>query len=120
VLQDKSVNAFALPGGPMFIFSGLVQNVDNEAQLAAVMAHEMAHVILRHSTHQASKANLIKLPLLLAGEALGQQSLLATITNLGANTLIMKYSRDAERRGRAGRAPDGSSRVRPRPDGALL
>jgi predicted Zn-dependent protease len=96
VLQDKSVNAFALPGGPMFIFSGLVQNVDNEAQLAAVMAHEMAHVILRHGTHQASKANLIKLPLLLAGEALGQQSLLATITNLGANTLIMKYSRDAE------------------------
>jgi predicted Zn-dependent protease len=96
VLQDKSVNAFALPGGPMFIFSGLVQNVDNEAQLAAVMAHEMAHVILRHGTHQASKANLLKLPLLLAGEALGQQSLLTTITNLGANTLIMKYSRDAE------------------------
>jgi hypothetical protein len=93
VLQDKSVNAFALPGGPMFIFSGLV---DNEAQLAAVMAHEMAHVILRHGTHQASKANLVKLPLLLAGEALGQESLLTTITNLGANTLILKYSRDAE------------------------
>jgi predicted Zn-dependent protease len=96
VLQDKSINAFALPGGPMFIFSGLVRNVDNEAQLAAVMAHEMAHVILRHGTHQASKANLIKLPVLLAGEALGQRSLLATITNLGANGLILKYSRDAE------------------------
>jgi predicted Zn-dependent protease len=96
VLQDKSVNAFALPGGPMFIFSGLVRNVDNEAQLAAVMAHEMAHVILRHGTHQASKANLIKLPVLLAGEALGQQSLLTTLTGLGANSLILKYSRDAE------------------------
>jgi beta-barrel assembly-enhancing protease len=96
VLQDKSVNAFALPGGPMFIFSGLVRNVDNEAQLAAVMAHEMAHVILRHGTHQVTKANLIKLPVLLAGEALGQQSLLATITNLGANAVILRYSRDAE------------------------
>jgi predicted Zn-dependent protease len=96
VLQDKQVNAFALPGGPMFIFSGLVQNVDNEAQLAAVMAHEMAHVIMRHGTHEASKANLVKLPVLLAGEALGQQSLLTTLTNLGANSLILKYSRDAE------------------------
>ena len=97
VLEDKSVNAFALPGGPMFIFSGLVRNVDNEAQLAAVMAHEMAHVVLRHGTHEASKANLIKLPVLLAGEALGNQSLLTTLAGLGASGLILKYSRDAER-----------------------
>lgn len=96
VLQDKSINAFALPGGPMFIFTGLVQNVDSEAQLAAVMAHEMSHVILRHGTHEASKANLVKLPVLLAGEALGQQSLLTTLANLGASGLILKYSRDAE------------------------
>jgi predicted Zn-dependent protease len=96
VLEDKSVNAFALPGGPMFILSGLIRNVDNEAQLAAVMSHEMAHVVLRHGTHEASKANLIKLPLLLAGEALGNQSLLTTLANLGASGLILKYSRDAE------------------------
>ena len=96
VLEDKSVNAFALPGGPMFIFTGLIRNVDNEAQLAAVMSHEMAHVILRHGTHEASKANLIKLPVLLAGEALGSQSLLTMLTNLGANAFILKYSRDAE------------------------
>src|SRR3954463_14112302 len=91
VLEDKSVNAFALPGGPMFIFSGLIRNVDNEAQLAAVMAHEMAHVVLRHGTHEASKANLIKLPVLLAGEALGSQSLLTTLASLGASGLILKY-----------------------------
>src|SRR6202521_1294208 len=46
LLNEKSVNAFALPGGPMFVFTGLVTAADNEAQLAGVMAHEMSHVIL--------------------------------------------------------------------------
>src|SRR6476646_4274905 len=59
VLQDPPVNAFALPGGPMFIFTGLLKTVDNEAQLAAVMGHEMSHVILRHGTHEASKAKMV-------------------------------------------------------------
>src|SRR6266699_784145 len=53
VIVDAAVNAFALPGGPMFIQTGLFQAVDNEAQLAGVMAHEMSHVILRHGTHEA-------------------------------------------------------------------
>ena len=59
VINDPTVNAFALPGGPMFIQTGLLKDVDNEAQLAGVMGHEMSHVILRHGTNQASKANLI-------------------------------------------------------------
>ena len=67
LLNQKDVNAFALPGGPMFVFSGLLNSVDNEAQLAGVMAHEMSHVILRHGTNQASKANLLQLPAMLAG-----------------------------------------------------
>ena len=71
LLNDGSVNAFALPGGPMFVFTGLVKEADNEAQLAGVMAHEMGHVILRHGTNQASKANLIQLPAMLAGMAAG-------------------------------------------------
>jgi predicted Zn-dependent protease len=96
VLEDKQVNAFALPGGPMFILTGLLRNVDNEAQLAAVMAHEMSHVIMRHGTHEASKANMIKLPALLAGEVLGNRSILAALTNMGANSFILKFSRDAE------------------------
>jgi predicted Zn-dependent protease len=96
VVEDKQVNAFALPGGPMFIFTGLLKNVDNEAQLAAVMAHEMSHVILRHGTHEASKAKMIELPALLAGEALGSQALLTKLTALGANSFILKFSRDAE------------------------
>src|SRR5215472_4271046 len=67
VLNDTAVNAFALPGGPMFVYTGLLQSVDNEAQIAGAMAHEMSHVILRHGTNQASKANLLEiLPSLLA------------------------------------------------------
>ena len=96
VLDDKQVNAFALPGGPMFILTGLLRSVDNEAQLAAVMAHEMSHVIMRHGTHEASKANMVKLPALLAGEVLGNRSILAALTNMGANSFILKFSRDAE------------------------
>jgi len=96
VVVSPKVNAFALPGGPMFIFTGLLKNVDNEAQLAAVMAHEMSHVILRHGTHEASKAKMIEIPALLANAVLGNQSLLTRLTALGANSYILKFSRDAE------------------------
>jgi beta-barrel assembly-enhancing protease len=96
VLQNPQVNAFALPGGPMFIFTGLLQNVDDEAQLAAVMAHEMSHVILRHGTHEASKAKMFELPALLASVVTGNQSLLTRLTAMGANGFILKFSRDAE------------------------
>ena len=99
LLNVQQVNAFALPGGPMFIFTGLFKTTDNEAQLAGVMAHEMSHVILRHGTHEASKANLIKLPLALAGAAAGD-SMLGQVAQLGlgltANSFILKFSRDAE------------------------
>ena len=101
LIEDPSVNAFALPGGPMFIHSGLLQNVDNEAQLAGVMAHEMSHVILRHGTQQASRANMISLPAALAGAILGGSgSMLGQLASaglgLGANSILMKYSREAE------------------------
>src|SRR5437667_4846038 len=56
VIHVDEINAFALPGGPMFIYTGLLKAVDNEAQLAGVMGHEMSHVILRHGTHEATKA----------------------------------------------------------------
>ncbi len=96
VMDGKQVNAFALPGGPMFVLTGLLKNVDNEAQLAAAMAHEMSHVILRHGTHEVSKANMVRLPAVLAAEVLGNRSILTTLTNMGANSFILKFSRDAE------------------------
>ena len=99
LLNVPQVNAFALPGGPMFIFTGLFKPLENEGQLAGVMAHEMSHVILRHGTHEASKANLVKIPLALAGAATGS-SMLGQLTQLGlgltANSFILKFSRDAE------------------------
>lgn len=99
VVADTSINAFALPGGPMFINTGLLRAVDNEAQLAGVMGHEMSHVILRHGTNQASKSRLIELPAVLGSQVAGG-SLVGQLTQLGiglgANSVLLKFSRTAE------------------------
>lgn len=102
VVQDDNINAFALPGGPTFVNTGLVVAAENEAQLAGVMAHEISHVALRHGTNQASKANLIQLPAMLASAVAGRGgSLLGQLTQvgigLGAGSVLLKYSRNAER-----------------------
>ena len=100
VLNVAEINAFALPGGPMFIYTGLLKTCDNEAQLAGVMGHEMSHVILRHGTHEATKANFVQLPALLAGSVIGEDTVAGKLANiglgLGANSVILKFSRDAE------------------------
>jgi hypothetical protein len=100
LINDPSINAFALPGGPIFVHTGLIRAADNEAQVAGVLAHEIAHVALRHATNQASKATLIQLPAVLAGAAIGQDSTLGQLAQLGlglgVNGVILKYSRDAE------------------------
>ena len=102
VVNDKNINAFALPGGPTFANTGLIAAAENEAQLAGVMAHEISHVALRHGTNQASKANLIQLPAMLAGALAGRGgSMLGQLAQLGiglgANSVLLKYSRNAER-----------------------
>jgi beta-barrel assembly-enhancing protease len=99
VVHDASINAFALPGGPTFMHTGLITNADNEAQLAGVVAHEISHVILRHGTNQASKANLIQLPAMIGGAIAGggMMGQLAQLgIGLGANSVLMKFSRGAE------------------------
>jgi Zn-dependent protease with chaperone function len=100
VVLDKNINAFALPGGPTFVNSGTVAAADNEAQLAAVMAHEISHVALRHGTSQASKANLLQIPALLAGAIVGNGSLMGQLAQLGIglgfNSVLLRYSREAE------------------------
>ena len=99
-LNVGQVNAFALPGGPMFIFTGLLNATENEAQLMGVMAHEISHVILRHGTHEASKAKLVNFSAVLAGAAAGNGSAAGQLARmglgLGGNSLILKFSRDAE------------------------
>jgi predicted Zn-dependent protease len=70
VIQSEEVNAFALPGGFFFVNSGLILKADNEAELAGVMAHEIAHVAARHGTRQATKGQLINygsIPLIFLG-----------------------------------------------------
>src|SRR5579883_3132100 len=70
VLEAQEVNAFALPGGFFFVNSGLILDADNEAELAGVMAHEIAHVAARHGTRQATRgqvANLATIPLIFMG-----------------------------------------------------
>jgi len=70
VIDGEEVNAFALPGGFFFVYSGLILKADNEAELAGVMAHEIAHVAARHGTRQATRgeiANLASIPLIFMG-----------------------------------------------------
>ena len=100
-VNDGSINAFALPGGFLYVNRGTIEVADNEAQLAGVMGHEIGHVALRHGTNQASKAYLWQMPLAAAGGVLGSDSVAGVLTQLGAsfavNSVLLKYSRDAER-----------------------
>jgi len=59
-VNASAINAFSLPGGPMYVNRGLFEAARSEAELAGVLAHEMSHVALRHGTHQASKAYRLK------------------------------------------------------------
>ena len=100
-VNDPSINAFALPGGPLYVNRGLIEAARSEDELAGVMAHEVAHVALRHGTHQASKAYLAQAGLGILGGLLGQDSantaqVINVIGGVGLNVLFLKYSRDAE------------------------
>src|SRR5712691_2191728 len=99
-VSDRAINAFALPGGHVYINRGTIEAADNEAQLAAVMAHETSHVALRHGTNQASKASAAQMPLGILGALLGSSSTGAALAQLGAgftlNSLLLKYSRTDE------------------------
>ena len=100
-VNDPTINAFALPGGPLYVNRGLIEAARSEDELAGVMAHEVAHVALRHGTHQASKAYLAQAGLGILGGLLGQDSattaqVVNVIGGVGLNALFLKYSRDAE------------------------
>jgi hypothetical protein len=105
LVNDDSINAFALPGGPMFVHTGLIKAADNEGQVAGVLAHEMSHVALRHGVSQMGRSQTWQTILGVAGAAAGMTSagggLLGTAVNtggsLGVGALLSKYSRNAER-----------------------
>ena len=98
-VNDKAINAFALPGGYVFVNRGAIEAADNEAQLAGVMAHELSHVALRHGTNQASKAMLAETGLGIFGAVFGDSTGGALVTTLGtfaAGGVLLRYSRTAE------------------------
>ena len=101
VVNDRGINAFALPGGFLYINRGVIEAADNEAQLAGVIAHEISHVALRHGTNPASKAYISQVPLAILGGTLGSDSTGAVLAQIGAgfavDSVLLKYSRNAER-----------------------
>lgn len=94
LVDDTVVNAFALPGGPIFVTRGLLAHLKNEAQLAMVMGHEVGHVTAEHSANQLSKQQIASVGLGL-GAVLSQQ--LAGLASSGMQLLFLKYGRDDER-----------------------
>lgn len=94
--DDNTVNAFAIPGGRIYVYTGLLKFVDNEATLAGILAHEIAHSDQRHATEQLTKTYGIQT---IASIALGSNpSILTEIAaGLAGNLTVLKFSRDAER-----------------------
>ncbi len=100
----KEINAFALPGGPMFVQRGMFTAAATEGEVVGVMAHELSHVLLRHGTANASKAQN---PWLQLGQLAGQLggavvgggagAAIAQSADFGLGTLLLRYSRDFEK-----------------------
>jgi predicted Zn-dependent protease len=102
VVNASDINAFALPGGPMFVNRGMLAAAETEGEIAGVMAHELSHVILRHGTAQASRATPYQVGDL-AGQILGAivggqiGGLIAQGSRFGISLAFMRYSREFER-----------------------
>lgn len=102
VVNRREINAFALPGGPMFLNRGMLQAARTDDEVAGVMAHELSHVVLRHGTLQAAKAQKFQLGAI-AGQVLGsivggrKGDIIAQGSQIGLGTYFMKYGREYER-----------------------
>jgi hypothetical protein len=98
----REINAFALPGGPMFVNRGMMEKAHNDGEIAGVMAHELSHVALRHGTAQATKATPYEIGTI-AGAVLGAivggrtGSVIAQGTQFGLGTAFLRFSREYEK-----------------------
>jgi len=97
VVDDATVNAFALPGGFIYITRGIMAHLNSEAELAAVVGHEIGHVTARHSVNQMSKAQLAEVGLSVATVVSSDYRQLSDLAQTGMGLLFLKYSRDDER-----------------------
>ena len=98
VLDTDEVNAFALPGGFFYVNSGLILAADDEAELAGVMAHEIAHVAARHATKNMTRAqiwNMASVPLIFIGGPAAY--IISEVASIAVPMTYLKFSRDAER-----------------------
>src|SRR5215475_11850398 len=98
----REINAFALPGGPMFVNRGMIEAANSEGEVAGVMAHELSHVILRHGTAQASKATKYEVGQLLGaiGGAIiggGLGTVVSQGTQFGLGVSFLRFGRDFEK-----------------------
>ncbi|MCZ6607027.1 MAG: M48 family metalloprotease, partial [Alphaproteobacteria bacterium] len=119
ILNDDKVNAFALPGGYVYITRGLLALAENEAEMAGVLAHEIGHVAARHTAERYSTAMATNLGLMLLGaigSSAGLPSGVGRIIGFGAQAALQGYSREQELEAdmlgvrymtRAGYTPDG-------------
>lgn len=96
VVDDATINAFALPGGYIFIHRGLINHMNNEAELAAVLGHEIGHVTARHSVQQISKARAYQSALMVTSVFVPIPQAATMLTDLIALSVIQGYGRDAE------------------------
>ena len=102
VVNASDINAFALPGGYIYVNRGVLDQARNEGEVAGVLAHEISHAALRHGTHQASKAYAAQAGISILGGILGGRigqgtaQILNTVGGIGLNALFLKYSRDLE------------------------
>jgi hypothetical protein len=101
VVNQKEINAFALPGGPMFLNRGMIDAAKSEAEMAGVMAHEISHVALRHGTAQATKGQKFQIGSVLgqiAGAVIGGTagSIIAQGSQFGLGAYFLKYGREYE------------------------
>jgi len=101
IVNSPDINAFALPGGFIYVNRATIESAQDEAQLAGVIAHEEAHVVMRHATQRATELLLPRLGFAVLEGLLGQESGLGgRLTEMGVNFLVgsalLKYSRDEE------------------------
>jgi len=96
VVDDPAVNAFALPGGFIYVTRGLLAHLTSEAELAAVVGHEIGHVTARHTAAEMSKQQLAGLGLAIGSMANSQVARYAGLASQGLGILFLKFSRDNE------------------------
>jgi predicted Zn-dependent protease len=96
VVDDAAVNAFALPGGFIYVTRGLMASINDEAELATVLGHEIGHVTYRHSVQQISKAQLAQIGLGVGSILSADIARFGQLASTGLSILFLKYGRDAE------------------------